>query len=201
MTIRKSIFFKFLCTKRALQHHQPLACHKIQAVIRRFFSSVVYFSCGPGSSVGIVTGYGLDGQGIESRWRGESFRTCPEWPWGPLSLLYNGYRVFPGGKERPGRDADPSLPSSVVVMKEQSYTSTPPMGRTACRVPQCLYKGALYLYFTLLFLEIPSLISSVDVLPSTGRMLYYVLNVQLFLQPQFTENVVDFVHWNAPIDL
>ena len=25
-------------------------------------------SCGPGSSVGIVTGYGLDGTGIESRW-------------------------------------------------------------------------------------------------------------------------------------
>jgi hypothetical protein len=25
---------------------------------------------------------------------------------------------FPGGKERPGRDADPSLPSSAVVMKE-----------------------------------------------------------------------------------
>jgi hypothetical protein len=31
-------------------------------------------------------------------------------------------------------------------MKEQSYTSTPPMGRTACTKPQCLYKGALYLY-------------------------------------------------------
>ena len=30
-------------------------------------------------------------------------------------------------------------------MKEQSYTSTPPMGRTACTEPQCLYKGALYL--------------------------------------------------------
>ena len=29
-------------------------------------------------------------------------------PWGPTSLLCNGYRVFPGGKERPGRDADPS---------------------------------------------------------------------------------------------
>ena len=25
----------------------------------------------------------------------------------------------------------------------------PPMGRTACTEPQCLYKGALYLYFTL----------------------------------------------------
>jgi len=29
------------------------------------------------------------------------------------ALLYNGYRVFPGGKERPGRDADLSPPSSV----------------------------------------------------------------------------------------
>jgi hypothetical protein len=65
------------------------------------------------------------------------------------SLLYNGYRVFPGGKERPGRDADPSPPSSAVVMRGQSYTSTPPMGRTACTEPQCLYKGALYLYLIL----------------------------------------------------
>ena len=32
-------------------------------------------------------------------------------------LLYKGYRVFPGGKERPGRDSDPSPPSSAVVMK------------------------------------------------------------------------------------
>jgi len=40
---------------------------------------------------------------------GEIFRTCPDRPWGPSSLLCNGYRVFPGGKERPGRDADPHL--------------------------------------------------------------------------------------------
>ena len=72
---------------------------------------------GPGSVVGTATGYGLDGQGIESRW-GEIFRTCPDRPCGPPSLLYNGYRVFPGGKERPGRDADPSPPSSAVIMKE-----------------------------------------------------------------------------------
>jgi hypothetical protein len=74
----------------------------------------IYVQCGPGSVVGIATGYGLDVAGIESRWV-EIFRTCPDWPWGPLSLLYNEYRVFPGGKERPGRDADP--PSSTVVMK------------------------------------------------------------------------------------
>ena len=49
---------------------------------------------------------------------GEIFRTCPDRPWGPSSLLYNGYRVFPGRKERPGRDADHSHPSSAVVKKE-----------------------------------------------------------------------------------
>jgi hypothetical protein len=39
---------------------------------------------------------------------GEIFRTCPDWPWVPPTLLYNKYRVFPGGKKRPGRVADPS---------------------------------------------------------------------------------------------
>jgi len=29
---------------------------------------------------------------------GEIFCTYPDWPWGPPSLLYSGYWVFPGGK-------------------------------------------------------------------------------------------------------
>jgi hypothetical protein len=49
---------------------------------------------------------------------GEIFRTCPDRPWGPPSLLYNGYRVFPGGKVRPGRDADP-LPPSIAEVKNR----------------------------------------------------------------------------------
>jgi len=49
---------------------------------------------------------------------------CTDLPWGPTIVLYNRYRVFPGGKERPGRDADPSPPSAAVVKKEWSYTST-----------------------------------------------------------------------------
>ena len=44
--------------------------------------------------------------------------TGPDRPWGPLSLLYNGYWVFPGGKDRPGRDAEPSPPCSAVFKKE-----------------------------------------------------------------------------------
>ena len=71
-------------------------------------------SSGPGSVVGIATAYGLDGLGIESRW-GEIFRTSPDRSWGPPSLLYNGYRVFPGGKVLPGRDADPLPPSCAEV--------------------------------------------------------------------------------------
>ena len=70
-----------------------------------------------GSSVGIATGYGLDGPGIESRW-GRDFPHLSRPALGPPSLLYNGYRVFPGGKERPGRDTDPSPPPSAMVMKE-----------------------------------------------------------------------------------
>ena len=96
---------------------------------------------GPGSSVGIVTDYGLDGSGIESRWWGEIFRTCPDRPWGPTSLLYDGYRVFPGGKERPERDADPSHTSSAVV-----YSPYGPYGLYRVRVP---VQGCT-LHFTLL---------------------------------------------------
>jgi hypothetical protein len=69
---------------------------------------------GPGSSVGIATDYGLDDPGIESWWV-EIFRICPDRPWGPPSLLCSGDRVFPGGRKRPGRDVNPSPPSSADV--------------------------------------------------------------------------------------
>jgi len=81
------------------------------------FYLLLFSMGGPGSSVGIATDYGLDGPGIESRW-GKIFRTCLDRPWGPPNLLYNGYRVFPGGKMRPGRGVDHSPPSSVEVLEE-----------------------------------------------------------------------------------
>jgi hypothetical protein len=79
------------------------------------FSPQVHHSREAGSSVSLATGYGLHSQGIESRWGARFSATVQTGLGGPPSLLYNGYRVFPGGKERPGRDADHSLPSSVVV--------------------------------------------------------------------------------------
>jgi hypothetical protein len=69
---------------------------------------------GLGSVLGIATAYGWTVRGSNPS-GGEIFRTCPDRPWGPPSLLYNGYRVFPAGKVRPGRDADPSPPSSAGV--------------------------------------------------------------------------------------
>jgi hypothetical protein len=56
-------------------------------------------------------------QTIECR-RGEIFRTCPDRPWGPPNILYNGYWAFPGGNEVTGRDAESPPRSSAVVMKE-----------------------------------------------------------------------------------
>ena len=49
---------------------------------------------------------------------GARFSACPDRHWGPPTLLYNGYRVFPGGKVRPGSAADHSPPSSAAVMEE-----------------------------------------------------------------------------------
>ena len=61
---------------------------------------------GPGSVVGIATAYRLDGPGIESRW-GEIFPHMSRQVLRPTQPPGNGYRVFPGGKVLPGRDADP----------------------------------------------------------------------------------------------
>ena len=52
---------------------------------------------GQDSAVGIATPYWLDGPGSNAC-GGEIFCTGPDRPCGLPSLLYNGYRVFPGGK-------------------------------------------------------------------------------------------------------
>ena len=72
--------------------------------------------CGPGSSVGIVTDYRLDGPGSNPG-GDENFRlsrptlghTQPAVKWVP---------GLSGGKVRPGRAADHSPPSSAAVMEE-----------------------------------------------------------------------------------
>ena len=55
------------------------------------------------SSVGVAIRYGLGGLGIDSRWGVEIFRSRPDRPWGPTSILYNAYwGSFLGGKAAGG---------------------------------------------------------------------------------------------------
>jgi len=68
---------------------------------------------------------------------GEIFRICPDRSWGPPCLLYNGYRVFPGDKERPGRDADLSSPSSAVGLERVELYLYSPYG------PYGLYRASV----------------------------------------------------------
>ena len=82
---------------------------------------------GRDSSVGMATRYGLEGPGIESQWGGKIFRTRPDRPWGPPSLLYNGYRVFPEGKAV-GAWRWPSTPSSAEVKERVEIYLYSPSG-------------------------------------------------------------------------
>jgi hypothetical protein len=107
------------------------------------FTLIMYFSfyCLL-SVVDTATGYRLDGLGIASWW-GWDFLHLSRLALGPTQPPVQGVPGLPQGYEWPGCDADPPPPSSVVVMKEQSYTSPHPMSRTARTEPQYLYKGVL----------------------------------------------------------
>jgi hypothetical protein len=91
---------------------------------------------GRNSVVGIVTRYGMDGPGIESRWR-RNFPHQSRPALGPTSLLNNGYRLSFPGVRRPGRGVD-HPPSSSARVKERvelyiyspSGPSWPVLGRT-----------------------------------------------------------------------
>ena len=70
------------------------------------------YTCGPGSSVGIATDYGLDGP--RSNPGGDEIIRPSRPALGPTQPPVQW--VFPGGKVRPGRAADHS-PSSAAVLE------------------------------------------------------------------------------------
>ena len=79
---------------------------------------------------------------------GARFSARTDRPWGPSSLLYNGYWVFPGGKERPGREADPSPPSSAVGHERVElylYSLYGPYGLYTVTVPVQGYTYTVFL--------------------------------------------------------
>ena len=77
------------------------------------FAHRVVSTLGRDSSVGIATDYELEGPGILSRW-GRDFPHLPRPSLGSTQLPVQWAPGFPGGQERPGRDADPSPLSRAV---------------------------------------------------------------------------------------
>ena len=72
------------------------------------------------SSVGIATRYGLGGPG-SNPCGGDIFQTRPDRPRGPLTILYNAYRLsYPEGGMRQGHGVDHPLLYSTKV-KEKVY--------------------------------------------------------------------------------
>jgi len=131
------------------------------------------------------------------------------------AILYSAYKSPSLNPQRPGRDADPSpllvpwsrkrrdipllplwavrpvqsLSACTRVHFTFTCTSTPPMGRTACTEPQCLYKGALYLFYLSLN---PSLIQMNTIHVLMSRVLRYILilifHPHLFIQLKYLWN-------------
>ena len=67
------------------------------------FITTSWSHCGPGSSVIIATGYGLDGPGIETRWRGVRFSSpIQTGPRAHPAICTMGTGSFPGGKNGRG---------------------------------------------------------------------------------------------------
>jgi len=56
---------------------------------------------------------------------GEIFRTRPDRPWGPPSLLCNGHRVFHGGKAAVAWRWPPTPSNAKVEGRVQLYISSP----------------------------------------------------------------------------
>ena len=119
---------------------------------------------------------------------------------GSTSLQCNGYQVFPGSKEQPGRDADPSPPSSAVVKKSRAIPLLP---LWAVRPVQSL-SAYTRVHFTLLYLSFHIFIfrySLHNVGNSTENCTYYrSIRVVSFLN--FNGSIVREVHyWRKQIHM
>jgi hypothetical protein len=80
--------------------------------------------CGSGSSVGIVTELRVGRSGDRIPVGGEIFRLSRP-ALGSTQPPIQWVSGLSWGKVRPGRDANPSPPSSAEVLEELSYTFTP----------------------------------------------------------------------------
>ena len=99
----------------------------------------------------LVTGWTVRGSNAGG---GEIFRNRPERPWGPPSILYNGYRVFSVGKAA-GTWRWPPTPSSAEVKERIELYLYSLSG------PSWPVQGWIYVYFMYVCASLSSPISEV----------------------------------------
>jgi hypothetical protein len=96
----------------------------------------------------------------------EIFRTCPDRPWGLPSLLYNGYRVFPGVKSGRGVTL---TPHPLLVPWSRKRRVTPLLPLWAVRPVQSL-NACTRVHFTLTFtLHISKIKIGIAFIPSSKQ--------------------------------
>jgi hypothetical protein len=116
-------------------HNEIILINRIKQAVTK----ILYFPTSdidePGSSVNIVSGYGLDDRAIEVRSPADfSSNLCVQTGSGahPASCPMGTGGPFPGTKARPGRDADHSPHLVPRSRMSRSYTSSPPSASMAC---------------------------------------------------------------------
>jgi hypothetical protein len=117
-----------------------------QHTVNRHIFCVLYRSGGPGSSVGIATGYGLDGPEIESRWGARFSAPVQTGPGSHPASCTMGTGSFSVVKSGQCVMLTPHFLLVPWSWNSRAIPLLPRMGRTTCTEPQCLYKGDLYLY-------------------------------------------------------
>ena len=79
---------------------------------------------------------------------GEIFRTRPDRPWRPPSLLYNGFRVFPRGKVAGSWHRPPPLPNMAPRLKKSRAVPLLHLWAfAACYVVFCTFTLSFYFCF------------------------------------------------------
>jgi hypothetical protein len=141
------------------------------------------------SSVGIVTGYGLDGPETNPG-KGEIFCTCPDRSWGPPNLLYNGYRVFPGVKSGRGVTLTPHPFYCSGHERVELYLYSPYAPYGLCRTSVPVQSVLHFLTYVLIYVFVLTCLSMTSVQAETCNLrrraieidltkscLYYITNV------------------------
>ena len=108
---------------------------------RIIYTDILFF-VGQNSAVAIATQYGVGGPRIESQWW-RDIRPRPDRPWDPPSPLYNGYRIFQGGKAAGAWRWPPTVSNAEVKERVCLYFYSPYGAFVVCARVNCTH---LYLY-------------------------------------------------------